>query len=90
MPHPEAALGALLDSTTEEKINIIPQVVSKVKQPVYFIAGARDSMMEPKYVRHLASSHPLFPGDGDNVIEIPDGGRRSWSSRRPSPLKSAP
>lgn len=74
MAHPEAALGALLDSTTEEQVNILPQVVSKVKQPVYFIAGARDSIMEPKYVRHLASFHPLFQGDGDNVIEIPDCG----------------
>ena len=30
--------------------------------------------MEPKYVRHLASFHPLFQGCGDNVIEIPDCG----------------
>ena len=30
--------------------------------------------MEPKYVRHLASFHPLFQCCGDNVIEIPDCG----------------
>lgn len=90
MAHPEAALGALLDSTTEEQVSILPQVVSKVKQPVDFIAGARDSIMEPKYVRHLASFHPLFQGDGDNVIEIPDCVRRWWSSRMPSRLKSSP
>ena len=30
--------------------------------------------MEPKYVRHLASFHPLFQACGDNVIEIPDCG----------------
>ncbi len=70
----EAALGALLDSTTEEEINRLPQVVSQLKQPVYFLAGAQDKQMEPKYVRHLASFHPLFQGCGDNVIEIPHCG----------------
>ena len=70
----EAALGALLDSTTEEEINRLPQLVSQLEQPVYFLAGADDKQMEPKYVRHLASFHPLFQGCGDNVIEIPDCG----------------
>lgn len=72
--HPEAALGALLDFTTEEEINRIPQVVSELKQPVYFIAGAKDKQMEPKYVRHLASFHPLFQTYDGNVIEIPQCG----------------
>lgn len=72
--HPEAARGALLDSTTEEEINRLPQIVSQLKQPVYFLAGANDKQMEPKYVRHLASFHPLFQGCGDNVIEILDCG----------------
>ncbi|MCX5984399.1 MAG: alpha/beta hydrolase [Nostocales cyanobacterium LacPavin_0920_SED1_MAG_38_18] len=71
---PEAALGTLLDSTTEEEINCLPQLVSKLKQPVYFLAGADDKVMEPKYVRHLASFHWLFQYLGDNVIEIPDCG----------------
>jgi len=72
--HPEAALGALLDSTTEEEINRLPQVVSQLKQPVYFLAGSKDQIMEPKYVRHLASFHPLFGACGDNVIDIPHCG----------------
>jgi pimeloyl-ACP methyl ester carboxylesterase len=71
---PEAALGALLDSTTEEEVNRLPQLVSQLKQPVYFLAGADDKVMEPKYVRHLASFHWLFQYTGDNVIEIPDCG----------------
>ena len=71
---PEAALGTLLDSTTEEEINRLPQLVAQLKQPVYFLAGADDKVMEPKYVRHLASFHPLFQYIGDNVIEIPDCG----------------
>lgn len=71
---PEAALGALLASTTEQEINRLPQVVSQLKQPVYFLAGAEDQIMEPKYVRHLASFHPSFKACGDNVIEIPQCG----------------
>ncbi|MBV8885097.1 MAG: alpha/beta hydrolase [Chroococcidiopsidaceae cyanobacterium CP_BM_RX_35] len=71
---PEAALGTLLDSTTEEEVNRLPQVVSQLKQPVYFLAGALDPIMEPKYVRHLASFHPLFQACGANVIEIPQCG----------------
>jgi 2-succinyl-6-hydroxy-2,4-cyclohexadiene-1-carboxylate synthase len=30
--------------------------------------------MEPKYVRHLASFHPSFNGDGENVFELPNCG----------------
>lgn len=69
--HPEAALRALLDSTTEAEVHRLPQVVSQLQQPVYFIAGVKDTVMEPKYVRHLASFHKLFGECGDNVIEIP-------------------
>jgi 2-succinyl-6-hydroxy-2,4-cyclohexadiene-1-carboxylate synthase len=71
---PEAAIGTLLDSTTEEEVNRLPQLVSELSQPVYFMAGAEDKVMEPKYVRHLASFHSLFQYSGDNVIEIPDCG----------------
>jgi 2-succinyl-6-hydroxy-2,4-cyclohexadiene-1-carboxylate synthase len=70
----EAALRSLLDSTTEVEVHRLPQVVSQLKQPVYFIAGAKDTVMEPKYVRHLASFHKLFQGCGENVIEIPGCG----------------
>jgi pimeloyl-ACP methyl ester carboxylesterase len=72
--HPEAALRALLDSTTESEVHRLPQVVSQLQQPVYFIAGAKDTVMEPKYVRHLASFHKLFQGYGENVVEIPGCG----------------
>lgn len=72
--HPQAALRSLLDATTEAEVHRLPQVVSQLTQPVYFIAGAKDTVMEPKYVRHLASFHNLFKGCGDNVIEIPGCG----------------
>jgi pimeloyl-ACP methyl ester carboxylesterase len=70
----EAALMSLLDSTTEVEVHRLPQVVSQLAQPVYFIAGAKDRVMEPKYVRHLASFHQLFQGCGENVFEIPGCG----------------
>lgn len=74
MAHPKAALGTLLDSTTEAEVHRLPQVVSRLKQPVYFFAGDQDPIMEPKYVRHLASFHPSFKQCGDNVTEIPNCG----------------
>ena len=72
--NPEAALGTLLDSSIEDEINHLPQFVSQLKQPVYFLAGANDQVMEPKYVPHLASFHPLFDYCGNNVLEIPEWG----------------
>jgi 2-succinyl-6-hydroxy-2,4-cyclohexadiene-1-carboxylate synthase len=69
-----AALGTLLDSTTEKEVHQLPQVVARLKQPTYFLAGAQDQIIEPKYVRHLASFHPLFGCSGHNVVEIPNCG----------------
>jgi pimeloyl-ACP methyl ester carboxylesterase len=48
--------------------------VSQLKQPVYFIAGTKDKIMEPKYVLHLASFHWMFQGGGENVLQLPDCG----------------
>ncbi|NJP11658.1 MAG: alpha/beta hydrolase [Leptolyngbyaceae cyanobacterium RU_5_1] len=75
--HPEAALGALLETTTESEVHRLPQIISHLQQPVYFIAGAQDPIMEPQYVRHLASFHALFGTCGANVFEIPDCGHLS-------------
>lgn len=73
----EAALGSLLDSTTEEQVHRLPQLVAHLQQPVYFIAGAEDKVMEPRYVRHLASFHELFRSGYDNVVEVPSCGHFS-------------
>jgi pimeloyl-ACP methyl ester carboxylesterase len=81
MADPEAALGALLDSTTEEEIHRLPQLVARLKQPAYFIAGEEDAVMEPKYVNHLASFHPLFEGCAQNVVEIPRCGHLAMVER---------
>lgn len=70
----EAALGALLESTTETEVHFLPQLVSQLKQPVYFIAGTKDKVMELKYVNHLASFHQLFHQNESNVFEIDNCG----------------
>ena len=70
----EAALGTLLDSTTESEVHRLPLLVSKLKQPVYFISGAKDQVMATKYVKHLASFHWMFKGHGGNVLEVPECG----------------
>jgi pimeloyl-ACP methyl ester carboxylesterase len=72
--HREAALGALLDSTTEAEVHRLPQIVARLKQPVYFFAGTEDQVMEPQYVRYLASFHWMFKQGDGNVIDIPDCG----------------
>ncbi|MEL6326058.1 MAG: alpha/beta hydrolase [Cyanobacteria bacterium J06626_23] len=63
-----AARGALLESTTQAEVHQLPQIVSGLTQPAYFVAGAEDTIMEPRYVRHLASFHPLFTVG--NLIEL--------------------
>lgn len=66
-----AALGALLESTTQQQVHQLPQLVSRLKQPVYFLAGDRDPIMHPRYVRHLASFHGLFREScGENLTEL--------------------
>jgi 2-succinyl-6-hydroxy-2,4-cyclohexadiene-1-carboxylate synthase len=71
---PEAAIGALLASTTEAEVHLLPQIVSRLQQPVHFISGANDKVMEPKYVNHLASFHPSFECCGNNVTRLEDCG----------------
>jgi 2-succinyl-6-hydroxy-2,4-cyclohexadiene-1-carboxylate synthase len=73
----KAAIGSLLDSTTEAEVHFLPQLVARLQQPVYFVAGDKDKIMELKYVRHLASFHALFTSNGSNVIEISNCGHLS-------------
>ncbi|NJQ97470.1 MAG: alpha/beta hydrolase [Hydrococcus sp. CSU_1_8] len=73
----KAAIGSLLDSTTEAEVHFLPQLVARLPQPVYFVAGDKDKIMELKYVLHLASFHALFTSNGSNVIEIPNCGHLS-------------
>lgn len=70
----KAALGSLMEATTEEQVHLLPQLVSQLEQPAYFIAGDQDQVMELKYVHHLASFHSLFDPHGQNVIEVSNCG----------------
>ena len=70
----KAALGSLLESTTEQEVHQLPHLVSRLPQPVYFVSGKQDKVMEPKYVHHLASFHPLFDCCAENIIELDDCG----------------
>ncbi len=72
--HPDAAVRALLDSTEPDQVHLLPQVVSRLQQPVFFVAGQQDQVMELKYVYHLASFHRLFQNGIQNVYEVPDCG----------------
>jgi methionine sulfoxide reductase catalytic subunit len=60
------ALGSLLASTTEEEVTNLPQIMSRLKQPVYFIAGKQDDIMPVKFVRYLADFHYLE----NHVLEL--------------------
>ncbi len=68
--HPDAALNSLLESTTKTEVQRLPQVVSQLQQPVYFLAGKEDQVMELQYVYHLAQFHWLSQQEKENVIEI--------------------
>jgi 2-succinyl-6-hydroxy-2,4-cyclohexadiene-1-carboxylate synthase len=70
----EAAEQSLLSSTTRDEVHRLPQIVARLPQPVYFIAGRDDSIMQPRYVRHLASFHHAFEDWGENVLELEDCG----------------
>lgn len=72
----DAALGALLETTTEPEVHQLPQLVARLSQPVFFLAGQQDRVMELQYVRHLASFHARFQ-QRDNVIELADCGHLS-------------
>ncbi|MGC1309564.1 MAG: alpha/beta hydrolase [Phormidesmis sp.] len=69
----QAAIGALLESTTCEEVNLLPQVVAQLTQPVHFITASQDRVMLPQYVRYLASFHPHF-GSESLVSELSDCG----------------
>ena len=70
----KAALGSLMETTTQEEVHKLPQLVSQLKQPAYFIAGDGDKVMETKYVNHLASFHYLFESCAKNVVELSNCG----------------
>jgi 2-succinyl-6-hydroxy-2,4-cyclohexadiene-1-carboxylate synthase len=65
-----AAQGSLLASTSPDAVHTLPHLVSQLQQPVYFLGGLQDRVMELRYVRHLASFHRLYPPLASNLIEL--------------------
>ncbi|HIK46458.1 MAG TPA: alpha/beta hydrolase [Leptolyngbyaceae cyanobacterium M65_K2018_010] len=72
--HPEAAIGSLLESTTEAEVHLLPRIVSALSQPVYFLAGCEDPVMELKFVNHLAGYLPSTGMGQAAVIELANCG----------------
>jgi 2-succinyl-6-hydroxy-2,4-cyclohexadiene-1-carboxylate synthase len=66
----DAARSSLLSSTTQAAVHQLPPLVAQLAQPVYFVTGDQDQVMEPRYVKHLASFHRSFPAWGENVLEL--------------------
>ncbi len=69
----QAAVGSLLETTSQEEVHLLPQVVSQITQPAHFIAATEDSVMLPRYVHHLASFHPHF-SEARSITEISNCG----------------
>ncbi|MEL6938033.1 MAG: alpha/beta hydrolase [Cyanobacteria bacterium J06598_1] len=73
----QAAEGSLLETTSEQEVHLLPQVMGQITQPVHFITATEDTIMPPRYVRYLASFHPHFKESGEaheSVSEIANCG----------------
>ncbi len=53
-----AARGLLACSTNRGAVRQLPHLTSRLTVPNLWIAGSRDGVMEPRYVRHLAAYSP--------------------------------
>lgn len=65
-----AALGSLLESTTEAEVHLLPRLMASLQLPVYFIAGRQDQVMNLRYVHHLAGYSPRARQGELPVIEL--------------------
>lgn len=64
-----AARGLLASSMQRGAVQQLPGLVSQLEVPSLWVAGSRDTVMEPRYVRHLAGYSPehqfeLLEGEG--------------------------
>jgi pimeloyl-ACP methyl ester carboxylesterase len=53
-----AARGLLACSTNRGAVRQLPQITRRLSVPSLWIAGTRDTVMAPRYVRHLAGYSP--------------------------------
>lgn len=69
-----AALGSLLESTTEAEVHLLPRLVAALRQPVHFVAGRQDQVMNLRYVNHLAGYLQASRQGQNTVTEIENCG----------------
>ncbi len=53
-----AARGLLACSMRRSAVSALPRITAELTVPSLWIAGSRDTVMEPRYVRHLAGYAP--------------------------------
>jgi len=70
----EAALGTLLETTTEAEVHLLPRIVAALHQPLHFIGGCNDPVMNLTFVNHLAGYHQDSISYGPLVTAIPNCG----------------
>jgi 2-succinyl-6-hydroxy-2,4-cyclohexadiene-1-carboxylate synthase len=75
-----AAQGLLACSTNRGAVRQLPQLTGALAVPSLWIAGSRDQVMEPRYVRHLAGYSRL------HRIEVLEGAGHLPMWQEPEPL----
>jgi 2-succinyl-6-hydroxy-2,4-cyclohexadiene-1-carboxylate synthase len=77
---PRAARGLLACSTNRGAVRQLPLITGALRVPSLWIAGSRDRVMEPRYVRHLAGYSPL------HQLELLDGAGHLPMRQQPAQL----
>ena len=76
-----AARGLLINSTQRQAVADLPRRVSRLSVPSLWIAGSRDRVMQPLYVRHLAGFAP------EHQVEMLQGAGHLPMRDQPEPLQ---
>ena len=75
-----AARSLLACSTNRGAVRQLPQSASRLQVPSLWIAGSRDTVMQPRYVRHLAGYSP------HHRLELLDGAGHLPMRQQPAAL----
>jgi len=75
-----AARGLLACSTNRGAVRQLPRLTGQLTVPNLWIAGSRDGVMEPRYVRHLAAYSP------QHRLEVMEGAGHLPMRQRPAAL----